>query len=164
MTGVSPNVSTTPSPISSSVLNGLTHSETGTENQANVPVIKVNGRYNLKGNHHSSYYHIIHSRRVVFSSWEWLFQFASWPPFSLRPKERQDSSAEILFGDRYQKLGSKSDLRAEISGSIVRYDALASRGTALNSPRTGGSVVEHWAVTREVVSSTPAGPTLRVLK
>ena len=31
-------------------------------------------------------------------------------------------------------------------------------------PRTGGSVVEHWAVTREVVSSTPAGPTLRVLK
>ena len=31
-------------------------------------------------------------------------------------------------------------------------------------PRTGGSVVEHRAVTREVVSSTPAGPTLRVLK
>ena len=28
----------------------------------------------------------------------------------------------------------------------------------------GGSVVEHRAVTREVVSSTPAGPTLRVLK
>ena len=25
-------------------------------------------------------------------------------------------------------------------------------------------LVEHWAVTREVVSSTPAGPTLRVLK
>ena len=97
MTGVSPNVSTTPSPISSSVLNGLTHSETGTENQANVPVIKVNGRFNLKGNHHSSYYHIIHSWRVVFSSWEWLFQFASWPPFPLRPKERQDSSAEMPF-------------------------------------------------------------------
>ena len=30
--------------------------------------------------------------------------------------------------------------------------------------RTGGPVVEHWAVTREVVSSTPAGPKLRVLK
>ena len=30
--------------------------------------------------------------------------------------------------------------------------------------RTGGSVVEHRAVTREVVSSTPTGPTLRVLK
>ena len=30
-----------------------------------------------------------------------------------------------LPGDRYLKLGSKSDLRAEISGSIVRYDALA---------------------------------------
>ena len=25
-------------------------------------------------------------------------------------------------------------------------------------------LVEHWAVLREVVSSTPAGPTLRVLK
>ena len=31
-------------------------------------------------------------------------------------------------------------------------------------PRTGGSVVEHGAVKREVVSSAPAGPTLRVLK
>ena len=30
--------------------------------------------------------------------------------------------------------------------------------------RTGGSVVEHRAVTREVMSSTPTGPTLRVLK
>ena len=30
-----------------------------------------------------------------------------------------------LPGDRYLKLGSKSDLRAEISGSIVRYNALA---------------------------------------
>ena len=30
-----------------------------------------------------------------------------------------------LPGDRYLKLGSKSDLRAEISGSIVWYNALA---------------------------------------
>ena len=30
-----------------------------------------------------------------------------------------------LPGDRYLKLGSKSDLRAKISGSIVWYDALA---------------------------------------
>ena len=30
-----------------------------------------------------------------------------------------------LPGDRYLNLGSKSDLRAEISGSIVWYDALA---------------------------------------
>ena len=30
--------------------------------------------------------------------------------------------------------------------------------------RTGGSVVEHRAVTREVVNSTPTGPTLSVLK
>ena len=30
--------------------------------------------------------------------------------------------------------------------------------------RTGGSVGEHRAVTWEVVSSTPTGPTLRVLK
>ena len=32
-----------------------------------------------------------------------------------------------LPGDWYLKLGSKSDLRAEISGSIVRHDALAPR-------------------------------------
>ena len=37
-------------------------------------------------------------------------------------------------------------------------------GDVVNTPRTGGSLVEHWAVTREVVSSTPAGPTLRFLK
>ena len=29
-------------------------------------------------------------------------------------------------------------------------------------PRTGGSLVEHRAVMREVVNSTPAGPTLMV--
>ena len=34
-------------------------------------------------------------------------------------------------------------------------------GTA---PRTGGSLVEHRAVMREVMSSTPARPTLMVLK
>ena len=34
-------------------------------------------------------------------------------------------------GDRYLKLGSKSDHRAEISGNIVRYDALAPRPEVL---------------------------------
>ena len=38
-----------------------------------------------------------------------------------------------LPGDRYLKLGSKSDLRAEISGSIVWYDALAQRPEVLRS-------------------------------
>ena len=38
-----------------------------------------------------------------------------------------------LPGDRYLKLGSKSDLRAEISGSIVWYDALAPRPEVLLS-------------------------------
>ena len=38
-----------------------------------------------------------------------------------------------LPGDRYLKHGSKSDLRAEISGSIVRYDALAPRPEVLCS-------------------------------
>ena len=38
-----------------------------------------------------------------------------------------------LPGDRYLKLGSKSDLRAEISGSIVRYEALAPRPEVLRS-------------------------------
>ena len=36
-----------------------------------------------------------------------------------------------LPGDRYLKLGSKSDLRAEISGSIVGYEALAPRPEVL---------------------------------
>ena len=36
-----------------------------------------------------------------------------------------------LPGDRYLKLGSKSDLRAEILGSIVRYGALAARPEVL---------------------------------
>ena len=38
-----------------------------------------------------------------------------------------------LPGDRYLKLGSKSDHRAEISGNIVRYDALAPRPEVLRS-------------------------------
>ena len=38
-----------------------------------------------------------------------------------------------LPGDRYLKLGSKSDLRAEITGSIVRYEALAPRPEVLRS-------------------------------
>ena len=38
-----------------------------------------------------------------------------------------------LPGDRYLKLGSKSDLRAEISGTIVWYDALAPRPEVLRS-------------------------------
>ena len=38
-----------------------------------------------------------------------------------------------LPGDRYLKLGSKSDLRAEISGSIVWYNALALRPEVLRS-------------------------------
>ena len=38
-----------------------------------------------------------------------------------------------LPGNRYRKLGSKSDLRAEISGSIVRYKALAPRPEVLRS-------------------------------
>ena len=36
-----------------------------------------------------------------------------------------------LPSDRYLKLGSKSDLRAEISGSIVGFEALASRPEVL---------------------------------
>ena len=38
-----------------------------------------------------------------------------------------------LPGDRYLNLGSKSDLRAEISGSIVWYNALAPRPEVLRS-------------------------------
>lgn len=38
-----------------------------------------------------------------------------------------------LPGNSYLKLGSKSDPRAEISGNIVRYDALAPRSEVLRS-------------------------------
>ena len=41
-----------------------------------------------------------------------------------------------LPGDRYLKLRSKSDLRAEISGNIVWYDALAPRPDVLRSVPT----------------------------
>ena len=47
----------------------------------------------------------------------------------LRSRGRHFSPS--LPGDRYLKFGSKSDLRAEISGSIVRYDALAPRPEVL---------------------------------
>ena len=51
--------------------------------------------------------------------------------------------------------------RGDSQGAIfIQDDAY---GSPWLSP-TCASVVEHWAVTREVVSSTPAGPTLRVLK
>lgn len=43
VTGASPNSSSNPTPISSSVLNGESPSEPDT--QSNVPVIKVNGRW-----------------------------------------------------------------------------------------------------------------------
>ena len=33
-----------------------------------------------------------------------------------------------------------------------------------NADVDDGQLVEHWAVTQEVVSSTPAGPALRVLR
>ena len=46
----------------------------------------------------------------------------------------------------------------------VIYRKRNSSKDTLAQPRTGGSVAEHRAVTREVVSSTPTGLTLRVLK
>ena len=44
VTGASPNTSSNPTPISSSVLNGESPSEPDTQSPGNVPVIKVNGR------------------------------------------------------------------------------------------------------------------------
>ena len=40
-------------------------------------------------------------------------------------------SSPSMPGDRYLKLGSKSDHRVEISGKIIRYDALAPRPEVL---------------------------------
>ena len=51
-----------------------------------------------------------------------------------------------LPGDRYLKLGSKSDLRAEISGSIVWYDALAQRPEVLRSFSSFYANEVSWAL------------------
>ncbi|KAK2572520.1 hypothetical protein P5673_002777 [Acropora cervicornis] len=52
-----------------------------------------------------------------------------------------------LPGDRYLKLGSKSDLRAEISGSIVWYNALAPR------PEVGCSETPNFTAGLEVTTT-----------
>ena len=49
-------------------------------------------------------------------------------------------------GDRYLNLGSKSDLRAEISGSIVWYEALAPRPEVLFSFSALYANNVSWAV------------------
>ena len=50
---------------------------------------------------------------------------AEWTRRICRVWTRGRHFSPSLPGDRYLKLGSKSDLRAKISGSIVRFDALA---------------------------------------
>ena len=60
-----------------------------------------------------------------------------------------------LPGDRYLNLGSKSDLRAEISGSIVWYDALAPRPEVLLSFSAFYANNVLWVLSaQELVSST----------
>ena len=60
-----------------------------------------------------------------------LIELSEWKGFVAWSKGRHFSPS--LHGDRYLKLGFQSDLRAEISGSIVWYDALAPRPEALLS-------------------------------
>ena len=59
-----------------------------------------------------------------------------------------------LPGDRYLNLGSKSDLRAEILGSIVWYDALAPRPEVLFSFSAFYANNVFWVLS---VSCTGAG-------
>ena len=52
-----------------------------------------------------------------------------------------------------------------VSWEVARETCTSFTNTELNRDRVlVAQLVEPWAVTQEVVSSTPAGPTLRVLK
>ena len=60
-----------------------------------------------------------------------LIELTEWTKGICHVWSRGGHFSPSLPGGRYLKLGSKSDLRAEISGSIVRYDALAPRPDVL---------------------------------
>ena len=59
------------------------------------------------------------------------YQRAEWTKGICHIWSRGRHFSPSLPGDRYLKVGSKSDLRAKISVSIVRYDALAPRPEVL---------------------------------
>ena len=71
--------------------------------------------------------------RMLLYIWELLpiLYRAEWTKGFCHVWSRGRHFSPSLPGDRYLKLISKSDLRAEISGSIVRYDALAPRPEVL---------------------------------
>ena len=67
--------------------------------------------------------------------WKWLVtrNWTEWMKGICRIWSRGRHFSPSMPGDRYLKLGSKSDHRAEISGNIVWYDALAPRPEVLRS-------------------------------
>ena len=67
--------------------------------------------------------------------WKWLVirNWTEWMKGICHIRSRGRHFSPSMPGDRYLKLGSKSDLRAEISGSIVWYDAPAPRPKVLRS-------------------------------
>ena len=58
----------------------------------------------------------------------------------------------------------KALVNMSVSTNVHELQRVRGMINYLRASRTGGSVVEHWVVTRGVVSSTPARPRLRVLK
>ena len=54
----------------------------------------------------------------------------------------------------------KAEDSSHFVGNLISGQAYPDYGIRLPVAQ----LVEHWAGTREIVSSTPAGPTLRVLK
>ena len=67
------------------------------------------------------------NRHILIYIWKLLviLNWIEWMKGACHIWSRGRHFSSSLPGDRYLKLGSKSDLRAEISGSIVWYDALA---------------------------------------
>ena len=73
---------------------------------------------------------------LFYIYWKWLLfrvELSGWKGSVSNGLGADISLPPSLPGDRYLKLGSKSDLRAEISGSIVWYNALAPRPEVLRS-------------------------------
>ena len=82
----------------------------------------------------------------------------------------KSNNAKNIFDNDYEMIHVNVALRYlnnfRTKGSTLRLKANKSsfNSNAATKRAPVAQLVEHWAVMREVVSSTPAGPTFRVLK
>ena len=70
---------------------------------------------------------------IYIKKWLVIRNWTEWMKGICHVWSRGRHFSPSMPGDRYLKLGSKSDHRAEISGNIVRYNALAPRPEVLRS-------------------------------